>query len=721
MLRTVPLSCSAFALALGLASGPAFAQSTAAPPAAEEANADSAAGDIIVTARRRDERLQDVPQTIAAVTGENLAKFRILQFNDLDKVVSGLQLNTSGNVASVSARGVTFDVNSAAFSPTVAMYINDAPTLTSTIYQSLYDVGQIEFLRGPQGTTRGISSPSGSITFTTRKANRREIGGYGEVTFSDLGTKNIQGAVNIPLIQDVLAVRFSGLIDKTDHNGVYSATNPADPSAETNSFRVSLSFAPTDNITADVMYQRLARDIYDYGTPVFGTGAPGTANAAANYNGPPLGLTYRRTANAVARHSREDLQLVTGQINWEFAGQKLSYVGSYAKLETVRGPTGSTAANTLIGYNSTQSENSPHPLSTHEVRLSSVERLGGFLDYTVGFFHSNDHVDIAVNNGAAALLSGFFGAPGSIASPSVFNQRYELNTIIQSSRTTKETSFFGNLTAHVGDKLEISAGVRRISQTSHLVNTIRTSSAFIAQAIPANFCAGANGIYGATYANVCDIPIAAGIASGPTTTDRDRKPWVYQASLSYHVTPDLMLYASTGSSWREGPFIIGITNGANAADLNALTVLDQETSKSYEAGFKWTFMDRRARLNVSYSLLPGCSIARRSASTSTMAPRSPNTRSPATCRRRSTGSMSRRRSTSRRTGACRATSAGPAAGSAARFHATTATSTACPIPSCRPRTAPTSPAAGSASRSVRPTARPAAARNLTSTCRANTA
>src|SRR5690349_2933527 len=114
--------------------------------------------EIIVTARRREESLRDVPATIDAVTSETVGKVNILRFEDIAAVVPWLCLasGNSGYNSTASVRGVTYDVLSQT-TPSVALYINDAPIQAGFLFQSLFDIGQIEVLRGPQGTLRGES------------------------------------------------------------------------------------------------------------------------------------------------------------------------------------------------------------------------------------------------------------------------------------------------------------------------------------------------------------------------------------------------------------------------------------------------------------------------------------------------------------------------------------------------------------------------------------
>src|SRR5205823_12106227 len=96
-----------------------------------------------------------------------------------------LQQSKSGFQNTASLRGVTFDVNTAAQTATVATYLNDAPMLLGLVFQSIFDIGQVEILKGPQGTTRGVSAPSGAITLSTHKPNLSDFGGYADVTLTD--------------------------------------------------------------------------------------------------------------------------------------------------------------------------------------------------------------------------------------------------------------------------------------------------------------------------------------------------------------------------------------------------------------------------------------------------------------------------------------------------------------------------------------------------------
>src|SRR3546814_10786012 len=88
-----------------------------------------------------------------------------------------MSAGTTGYTTAATIRGASFQVESGS-SPTVEFYLNDAPIQSNSLFNSMFDVGQIEVLRGPQGTLRGRASPSGSITVTTQKPDLYESGGY---------------------------------------------------------------------------------------------------------------------------------------------------------------------------------------------------------------------------------------------------------------------------------------------------------------------------------------------------------------------------------------------------------------------------------------------------------------------------------------------------------------------------------------------------------------
>jgi iron complex outermembrane receptor protein len=138
-------------------------------PAHAQTAGDSAVpmvGEVVVTATRRQESLQEVPMAVDVVNGQQLSKLNIFDFHDVSQLAPGVQMtNNDGRSNVISMRGITYNPDSGA-PPAVDLYINEVPVDAQTALTSIYDVGQIEVLRGPQGVFRGRTSPAGSVTLT---------------------------------------------------------------------------------------------------------------------------------------------------------------------------------------------------------------------------------------------------------------------------------------------------------------------------------------------------------------------------------------------------------------------------------------------------------------------------------------------------------------------------------------------------------------------------
>ena len=547
----------------------AYAQETAAAQddTTAQASDDSAVEEeIFVTARRRNESAQDVPLTVNAVTNEDLQRLNIRSFEDISKIVPGLQLGGANNA---TIRGIAFNQFVSGFNGTIEFYLNDAPTISQNVFGQTFDIGQIEVLRGPQGTLRGRASPSGSITVTTRRPDLDEVGGYMNFTGTDLGGINLQAAVGVPIIPGVLALRIAGIADYSKFNAdgtiVESTLSPIDQRFSTWGGRVSLRFEPTDNIALNVVYQKQRQNARRYDQVESAQVADPTAPASPVFIAPSDNLAIENEPDR-ARQEREHFSV---NAQWSFAGQRLNYVGAintvdnFFQLNTgpgaiadpgnYFGPLDPPILNTLYGqiqdpqYSKTKA---------HEIRLSSEERLFGFLDYVIGYFQQK-----TVSIGRISNATVFYNPATRTCHPSL---GCVLRTPIFRDANNKETSFFGNLTAHIGERTEISGGLRRIKYSALSTLATGTATSF--------------------------IPAA--------TVDDHLKATIYSASIKHELSDNLMVYATTGSSWRPGPTAVGDFSLTPSARELQFTQLPPEKSKSYEIGVKSTLM-QGLRLNVS--------------------------------------------------------------------------------------------------------------------------
>ena len=585
-------SALAGASVLGIATT-ATAQPAQPPPTTASGEAATTLAEIVVTARRRRESLQDAPLMVNVVTADSLQKLNIKQFQDIQTVVPGLSLaqNGSGYQAAASLRGVTFDVSTSA-QPTVALYLNEAPVQALFLFQSLYDVGQVEVLRGPQGTARGVSAPSGAITVSSLKPDLAQYGGYADVTLTDLGRRAAQGAVNLPLIKDVLGLRVAGVIDQSDQDGVRSLNNPLRPRQATSSERVSLAFKPSDRFSANVTYQHLDKQLTDF-DQVSGPGQGTSVNPAIS---PDQRLSVEDGPNEITQH----FDVVTAQADGQLFGQHLSYVGSYLRLK-IKTASSQDQGNLLPGTELYAHIGVDQEQTTHEIRMSSDAPLRGLFDYAVGAYYSwQNNGGRIINTGP--LLPGAFGDPSGPLDFTHYNPRYQVPVQISIPSILQETSIFANATFHLGHGTELSTGVRQIFSIASSHAQITTGQGFAAVApgvVGAASCAAAG--LGSTYPGTCDLVIPGGMNVGDQTTRSSETPHIYNLSLSQRVTPGLLVYANTGTSYRPPVASIGIQGAlAVSADpaLSTLTFHPSERTRGYEVGFKATFLHGRGRLDA---------------------------------------------------------------------------------------------------------------------------
>ncbi|MCW1401027.1 TonB-dependent receptor [Novosphingobium sp. MW5] len=579
-------------ISLAAFTAPAFAQSA-------DADEESLNGDetIIVQARRRDESVQDVPQVINAVTAEQLNKLNIRDVREITSVVPGLSLvsNANGIGSSSSMRGVNHDVNVSGNNGTIQYYVNSSPVSSNLALQAIFDVGLISVERGPQGTLRGRSTPSGAINIDWKKPNLSEPGATVSGTFGESRTRNIQFGVGVPVIKDMLAVRVAGLLDEGQGNRVFSVNNTTPPKTKTEAIRASAAFEPTDWFKAGVAYQGMRFKALQYdqvesmSQVVSGFALPATQQSItaniAPFTAPSLGtsaagnygtitLADRKAVMFTPRFVETNFQFWQWNAEAAFAGQRLLYIGSdtQTQFHPVTNSDPGAIWPTLVLQQDTKTRSND---TTHEIRLQNDDRVAGIFDYVIGYFNqkggsTTELTSQTVLEGYAPILAG----SGNLQLFKVANI-VNATPIYLAPGTGKESSFFGNITAHIGEQTELSGGLRRI----HFKND---SKGLFISCTPATYAAGS-----------CTL-------TPNTNNNYDISKTIYSATLRHKFSDDLMVYASTGSSVRPPVRAIGNFSIAYSPLELAHTTFGAETSKSYEIGFKSSWMDRKVRLNATY-------------------------------------------------------------------------------------------------------------------------
>jgi len=183
-----------------LALAPATVWAQAAPVAASTAGSETSLEELVVRAQRRDERLQDVPIAVTAISGKGLAENRITDSTDLVRLVPNLQINGAfGSIPKITIRGIGTNDFNLNVQPAVGTYIDDiyiAPPPAQNI--ALFDLERVEVLRGPQGTLYGKNTTGGAINYYSANPGP-EFGMGASATIASYGRFEQEGHINIPL------------------------------------------------------------------------------------------------------------------------------------------------------------------------------------------------------------------------------------------------------------------------------------------------------------------------------------------------------------------------------------------------------------------------------------------------------------------------------------------------------------------------------------------
>lgn len=211
----------AFVAALGR---PAFAQTTPDAGASDT----GVLQEIVVTAQRRTENLQDVPIAATALDANALESKAVVQLSDLQSAAPSLSITNAGQTQSVNIRGIGLASNSPNATAGVATYVDGLFQPPIVQFNSFYDLQSIEVLRGPQGTLVGTNSTGGAIFINSRDPELDGIGGYMQAGFGNFEAVEAEGALNLPLA-DTLAMRVAGFHRRRD--SYYDDAGPFDNDA----------------------------------------------------------------------------------------------------------------------------------------------------------------------------------------------------------------------------------------------------------------------------------------------------------------------------------------------------------------------------------------------------------------------------------------------------------------------------------------------------------
>ena len=217
--------------------------------------------EVIVTAQRTEQSLQDVPIAVTALSSDDLVEKQVVTFSDLQINVPSLQYGQSGQFASssISLRGVGQLAVGLGYEGSVSYHVNDTPIPTSAIGDENFDVSRIEILRGPQGTLYGRGSTGGAVNVITNMPDFDDQYGKVKVTAGNYNTQKLETMFNLP-INDMFALRVAGYMLKRDGyiDNLYLPDEHYD-NRDQNASRMTLAFENGD-LSASLMWDNYNED-----------------------------------------------------------------------------------------------------------------------------------------------------------------------------------------------------------------------------------------------------------------------------------------------------------------------------------------------------------------------------------------------------------------------------------------------------------------------------
>ncbi|WP_454887462.1 TonB-dependent receptor [Sphingomonas oryzagri] len=406
--------------------------------------------DIVVTAQKRSERLLETPQSVTALSSNDLSRLGARQFVDFATSVPGLQFTTTGaGTSQISMRGVTTgaDVGS-----TVGIYVDDVPYGSSSAFANgarraldagLFDIDRVEVLRGPQGTLYGASSIGGVLKYVMNRPSLTGFSGTAEAGVSgtrDGGTGyDASAIVNLPIVNDKAAVRASGYYSRD--GGFVDNVGNGQKNVDRGKVyggRLDLLLAPTEDLT--VRLTGFAQNIRRDGESYVDIGLDGTPVAGILDQDHPLEEPFR-----------SDFRLVSGTITYDAGWATLTSITSYQTMKTHIATDGSAVYAPILALYYGVSDASAVAIDeydrtkkfTQEVRLASA--AGRKLEWQLGAFYTRENT----------LLHQVGQSYDTALDPIPVNI---LDARIPS--LYKEYAFFGDITWHLTDRFDVTGGVR---------------------------------------------------------------------------------------------------------------------------------------------------------------------------------------------------------------------------------------------------------------------
>jgi len=566
---------------------------------ASVAESEGGLSDIVVTAQRRSTNLQQTPISITALTSEALRERSVNDVSGITDATPNVQLVTSSqasggsNFAQLFIRGVGQTDFYITKDPAVGMYVDGVYLARAPgALLQLLDVERVEVLRGPQGTLFGKNTAGGALSIITKRPEG-EFSGVAELQAGNYGRRNVAGSFEVPLVQDRLFLRATGLSQHQDGYYERLQAGPIDNrtadgnSTNAHSGRLTLRWTPLSNLDVSLSadgtlqrqtatdYQALSivndpRNIQLYNQVVL---APRGALYDRSYVAPRPWTTYSTTPS----YNNTDVWGSSGTISWDLGPVQLKSISAYRSLRAAARTDADGTPFDIVASDGVV-------ITQHQIS-QELQVTGNHFDrrfnYVLGLWYFQENAE---DRQSSRQLVGLFealeaAADGSIAAPGAMagtcpggmmclggtgnpaNAPFDLSRDFLRTLRGRSYAAFGQGTFKILEDLSVTAGVR----ISREEKTFTFEETRPLQGNESTF--------------------------GELKVKPSWNVFTPRVGVEYHFTPALMAYASYAWGFKAG----GITGRPTRADL--FRAFNPERLITYELGAKSEWFDHKLRLN----------------------------------------------------------------------------------------------------------------------------
>ena len=628
-------------------SGPSPTPVNEVDGAAEPETAAAVSNDIVVTAQRREERLQDVPLSVSAVSGETLLNAVVTSADRIEQLVPGIRMGRSGSDLRPAIRGTYTENVSVNGDPRIGVYVDDIYQSRTSQVPPIVDLDRVEVQKGPQGTLYGRNSFGGNLAFFSALPRNRFEAGGDVLIGSD--QKRLEAFVSLP-ITDGVGVRFAGLIENVDPYVKNVGTGNDIGGEKQRYIRGTLRLAPDALGPVEIIlrgsyldmggtggggfgYKILGSEVdvglirvpggsitvggvtyslpngYN-GSSFSGTGFPIDTrfrDGIADINGADIGLPVSPDpyeVNYAGNIFRDgDQSQFSGVVNFDAGPVRLRSISSFTDFDLTR--TGGSLTAALLNFSFL---NTKARTVTQEFQAFNGDRQDPF-QWIIGAYYFDDRVRehnvTNVNRSYVTLTApagqqyfpfGFSFLPTGTG----FNQTFSYDSFSAQQMKTKSYAVYGQLSYTFAERLTLTGGIRRTSDDKEVSATRFNRAAtgpgsYFAHSIddPIDFECG--GFVPANAASVSADPTAIAQAYNFVCGDVSETFTTYRAAADYRFTRNNMIYASYSTGAHSG----GLNTGPVTINgVPTLLPFNPEYVDAYEVGTKNTLLGGQVTLNA---------------------------------------------------------------------------------------------------------------------------